>query len=435
MPKKPPENGSRPKPGPNFMKNKPPEAGKNKQPEKAVRFVPEVVIEQKGKSQRATVEEVDDSGDEDDSPRDKGKGKEMPFRHVKPVEHSVPGPVLPCKLTDKLIAEEISKLQSKAYIVKSALDDLSATQETLRQIMETEIPVKIKHLLGSSPALQRDLKAKTSKTRRTNFVLETEGDLLANKIELESSRTNSDDSRKDPLPFANEPKLLDGVGDAFLIDNLPFDTYASIITHQVDGLPEGAVVLGDPVLQYLDSLAPGEVPKELYAIERTMQSSASAALRVIFPIINGVAPVESILDSGSQIVSMSGTQAAELQIPYNPDIQILMQSANGQVERTLGLARNIPYKCSHITVYLQIHVVRNAPYKSLLGRPFEVLTESSIKSSRDGSQTITMTDPFSGNRVTIPTHERGRVREAKRPTFANEVPPKSEGGSDTGPDF
>ena len=44
-----------------------------------------------------------------------------------------------------------------------------------------------------------------------------------------------------------------------------------------------------------------------------------------------------------------------------------MQNANGQVELSKGLMRNISFQLGEVTVYLQVHVI-NPAYKVLLGR-------------------------------------------------------------------
>jgi hypothetical protein len=51
---------------------------------------------------------------------------------------------------------------------------------------------------------------------------------------------------------------------------------------------------------------------------------------------------------------MSKEVVLKLKIPFNLDIVVHMQSANKQVEKTLGLARNVPFLFDDITVYLQI---------------------------------------------------------------------------------
>ena len=86
---------------------------------------------------------------------------------------------------------------------------------------------------------------------------------------------------------------------------------------------------------------------------------------------------------------------------------IHMQSANRQVQKTLGLARNVPFLFREITVYLQVHIIQEPAYKVLLGWPFDVLTKSEVKNSKDGVQLVTITDPNMGNKVTLPTYTRG----------------------------
>lgn len=112
-------------------------------------------------------------------------------------------------------------------------------------------------------------------------------------------------------------------------------------------------------------------------------------------------------DGGSQIISMAEQTTLELGIIWDPDIRIHMQSANRQLEMTLGLARNIPFVFGGISVYLQVHVIAKPAYKILLGRPFDVLTESLIQNTANGGQVITITDPNTGERVSIPTFPRG----------------------------
>ena len=63
-----------------------------------------------------------------------------------------------------------------------------------------------------------------------------------------------------------------------------------------------------------------------------------------------------------------------------------------------------------ITLFLQIHVIRNAAYDILLGRPFDVLTKSVVKNYSNESQTLTLVCPNTQAVVTVPTLARGRAR-------------------------
>ena len=143
-------------------------------------------------------------------------------------------------------------------------------------------------------------------------------------------------------------------------------------------IPKGSIVLTDPIEQYLQGLDALETPKKIYV------SKESHALKTIYLVINKYGQVESLLDGGSQIVSMDSEVAKKLAVSWDPDIIIQMQSANRMVERTLGLARNVPFSFGGITIYLQVHIIKDPVYKVLLGRPFDVLTGSIVVNSTDG---------------------------------------------------
>ena len=120
--------------------------------------------------------------------------------------------------------------------------------------------------------------------------------------------------------------------------------------------------------------------------------------------------IECVVDPGSSIVSMSEAVALHLRLSYDPTIFIAMESANGTMDRTLGLARHVHCKVAGINVYLQIHIVRSPAYDILLRRPFDVLTRSTVQNFTDGNQTITIHDPNSGYVATIRTFQRNRPR-------------------------
>lgn len=180
-------------------------------------------------------------------------------------------------------------------------------------------------------------------------------------------------------------------------------------------VPKNGIIISDPVETYLNSLPPGEKPKPIYVAKE------STSLRTVFPRVNGVAPVEAVVDSGSQIISMAEETALDLGISWTPDVRIHMQSANNELNQTLGLARDVPLLFEDITLYVQCHVIRRPAYKILLGRPFDVVTESSVQNRKDGGMTITITDPNNGHRCTLPTYERGKVNVQKRVDPVNEV--------------
>ncbi|KAI5823349.1 hypothetical protein K523DRAFT_344509 [Schizophyllum commune Tattone D] len=170
-------------------------------------------------------------------------------------------------------------------------------------------------------------------------------------------------------------------------------------------VPIGSYVQIDARLEVYQSLPEKGRSDVIFAGE------PSATLRTVWPNINNNGPDESILDSGSQIVSMSKDCARDRGASYDPTVTIRMQSANNQVNSTLGLARNIPFDFAGITVYLQCHISDTGAFRVLLGRPFDTLCESTYTNDRHGNQEVTITCPNTGNKVTMHTYARGVIPE------------------------
>ncbi|KAG6898756.1 hypothetical protein C0993_004520 [Termitomyces sp. T159_Od127] len=91
----------------------------------------------------------------------------------------------------------------------------------------------------------------------------------------------------------------------------------------------------DPIETYVKSLDTDEDPAILTV------AHDSQAICFIMMTIDHRTEVEAVVDSGSQIISMAAEVASDLGLIYNPSIVINMQSANGTVDRFLGLAKNI----------------------------------------------------------------------------------------------
>jgi len=99
-----------------------------------------------------------------------------------------------------------------------------------------------------------------------------------------------------------------------------------------------------------------------------------------------------------------------LKLQLNLKHTVSMQSANGTVDHLLGIIENLAFCFRTIELQLQVHVIEDPAYDILLGRPFDVLTESSIKNYRNEDQTITITDPNDPSGVTtMQTHPRTKV--------------------------
>lgn len=169
-------------------------------------------------------------------------------------------------------------------------------------------------------------------------------------------------------------------------------------------LPPGVYRIADPYEAYLRSLPPGEEPRPLKVAHE------SNSLRTVRALVAEREEVDCILDPGCQIVACSEAVCHELGFSYDPSVVLHMQSANGGVDRSLGLARNVPFAVGDMVFYLQVHVIREAAYDILLGRPFDVLASSIVRNYKNEDQTITLHCPNTGRCVTIPTLPRGRPR-------------------------
>lgn len=225
------------------------------------------------------------------------------------------------------------------------------------------------------------------------------------------------------FPFADEevPRPRQRTIDAFLVSSSPHTTRP----------PPGATVVEDKMETFLKQYPAGEPPDSLVV------AKDSLALRSVSPIVDNNLQVEAIIDPGCQIVAMSESCCHELALAYDPTVVLNMQSANGEIDRSLGLARNVPFTFGDITIYLQVHIIRSPAYEILLGRPFDVLTSSVVKNFLNEAQTLTLIDPNSGRQVTVPTIPRSRSddnHEHNQFTYAVREPPRSNTSS-TSEDF
>lgn len=166
--------------------------------------------------------------------------------------------------------------------------------------------------------------------------------------------------------------------------------------------PKGASIANNHFDIYYRNLSPGDCP-DLKLLVVTLDSSA---IRSMHAIIDGTLRVECVIDPGSTIIMMLETQCTELSLAYDPTVILQMQSANGSINPSLGLAHNILFMITKTTLYLQVHIIRNPPYDILLGRPFDVITASIVHNYTNEDQTIMIHDPNTGQTVTVPTFPR-----------------------------
>lgn len=322
------------------------------------------------------------------------KEPEVPYRMVPEVVINVPKRGPPKGVPRERLQPQPQPAQpeEKLYRLRAPVQEDGLARRIAEKLLDGEMIVKAREIAAVSNEVREEVRRNLTKVRKPITPQPKKTTMLYEEEE-------------DPFPAEIEAVMSLG-NDALNVADLPRIEHVFVTKVATPGFPVGSVIVPDPVEQYLESLGPDETPRPVYA------AKDAEALKVVYPTVQDRKPVESVLDSGSQIVSMSYEEAQDLGLVWDPDVQIYMQSANGALEKSIGLAKNVAFKFGDLTVYLQVHIIDGPAYKVLLGRPFEVLTESQFMNKRDGSQIVTLKDPVTGKRCSMPTINRG----SKKPT-------------------
>ena len=120
----------------------------------------------------------------------------------------------------------------------------------------------------------------------------------------------------------------------------------------VQQVPEDTTIKLDPYETFLCSRITSDDGNESIKV-----ATESNMLCAILPLVADQEQVEAILDPGCQIVTMSEEVCLALAVPYDPNVHLNMVLANGGVDQSLRLAKNVPFKIGNITVYLQVHIL------------------------------------------------------------------------------
>ncbi|KAJ3846267.1 hypothetical protein EV368DRAFT_89308 [Lentinula lateritia] len=138
----------------------------------------------------------------------------------------------------------------------------------------------------------------------------------------------------------------------------------------------------------------------------------SHSIRAVNATIGG-RPAHCILDGGCSIVVMSDVACNTFGFAFDPEKRINLQSANGNTDWSLGLAKDVPFRFGDVIAFLQVQVVDSPAYDFILGCPFEILMQASYKNFLSGDQHLTLTDPNTYKSTTIPTVPREPPRFRK----------------------
>jgi hypothetical protein len=278
-----------------------------------------------------------------------------------------------------------------AYTTTAKIHDPRIAKTVYERAMETPITVTQRELLSLSPEVRAQI---AEVTRKGRIVREQAAIAMMISPEegIDSDEDNSLQSEGTQAPSSTEAE----------VEVKPPVAAARVV-------PKDATIIEDPYEAYLREMANSSNPDDQVHV-----AAESSTLRAILPTVDGQDKIEAILDPGCQIVAMSEEVCNALALPYDPTIRLHMVSANGGIDQSLGLARNVPFLVGDITLYLQVHVLRAPAYDILLGRPFDVLTQSVVRNFSDENQTITILDPNTKRKATVPTIPRGSFRFADR---------------------
>ncbi|KAG2737284.1 hypothetical protein P692DRAFT_201672614, partial [Suillus brevipes Sb2] len=115
-------------------------------------------------------------------------------------------------------------------------------------------------------------------------------------------------------------------------------------------------------------------------------------LRELRVTINGVHSEMGLLDEGSEIVVIREDTWKKTNAPLNERVRMRMQTANGGSQDMKGCLEMLEIEVAGIKTWAHAYVVPDAPYRLLLGRPWQRLVKLSKEENND-SVFVTVHDP------------------------------------------
>ncbi|KIK32844.1 hypothetical protein CY34DRAFT_50472, partial [Suillus luteus UH-Slu-Lm8-n1] len=115
-------------------------------------------------------------------------------------------------------------------------------------------------------------------------------------------------------------------------------------------------------------------------------------LRELRVTLNGTHSELGLLDEGSEIVVIQEDVWKETKAPMNASVRMRMQTANGGSQDMKGCIEMLEIDVEGIKTWAHAYVVPDAPYRLLLGRPWQRLVRLSKAEDSDGVK-ITIRDP------------------------------------------
>ena len=384
--------------------------------DRRVEKIPEARKPQKPK----TVEESEEESDEEEAepkPKKVEKIPENPYAHILPPRVELPSVQTPDRGIERQRRLQ-PELPKEILSGKEAED--AVAEEFVKKLFEVPIEVVTRDLIHLSKSVRAKIGKRLRMGKYGSRLIPVDKSRLVAQLMKETEETPAEGQERQRLDLWN-------VYNTNSITEIPTRTVAlyqpasaplkepqvkKVMARAENGILETICYVTDPYEDYVRSIGDDNARPARFKV-----APESRQLRVVEPLINGKVKVECILDGGSMIVTMSEVVARRADLNWNPDIVIQVESANQSIDTSLGLAENVPFRIGGIIVYLQVHIIRNAAYDVLLGRPFDCITQLVVQNSRDGQQLITLTDPNDeARRLTVPTQERrGRLLPRDEP--------------------
>ena len=105
-----------------------------------------------------------------------------------------------------------------------------------------------------------------------------------------------------------------------------------------------------------------------------------------------------LLDKGLEIVIVQENLCKKLGLKVNKKRRMTMQTANGGKEEMQGCMEYLELEVGGVKTYAHAFVVQSAPYRLLLGRPWQKGVKLGKIEQADGSMEVEISDPGEGGK-------------------------------------
>ncbi|KIJ38551.1 hypothetical protein M422DRAFT_258658 [Sphaerobolus stellatus SS14] len=147
--------------------------------------------------------------------------------------------------------------------------------------------------------------------------------------------------------------------------------------HFVDGCKINRI----PV--YSANIVPMESEQTATTLLTQSTTLHTASIRELDVKIQGKHAEIGIYDPGAELVCISDVAARELGLPFSTNMQLSMTDANGGSKATFGIIENLELVIGGMSIYVHAWIIKDAPYRLLLGRPFQLAARADTKDIGD----------------------------------------------------